>query len=291
MNRSTRFARTLLACLLAVLMLLAIAPLALAEEASEPDPNNFTGTYEIGGSTGTGKKFAAVIVIWDQGTRATVRGVVPKIGKALSWSFPVEQISDTEYLVSGSVWIPVVGSGSGAATITKKGDGYEIGGSGNGTFFSKSGSATFGGARVSGATDTQVSTALINDAGEQEPALTAGDEETIKAPDAVVALSAGTDGDLPPVGTNTKATVVGSVAALVTAQLLLELIVGGKPISKTRLGELLRAGQDTVAAGGAGSSFADARDALGDVNISAGDAGGGPSGGGSSAGDGGGGDE
>ncbi len=138
MNRSTRLARTLLTCLLAVLMLLAIAPLALAEEADqapEPDTNNFTGTYEIGGSTGTGKKFAAVIVIWDRGTQATVRGVVPKIGKALSWSFPVEQVSDTEYLVSGSVWIPVLGSGSGAATITKKGDGYEIGGSGTGTFF------------------------------------------------------------------------------------------------------------------------------------------------------------
>jgi hypothetical protein len=262
-NRVSRIARILLMCLL---LLMLAAPAAIAEEAAEGevDPNDFTGTYAIGGQTGTGKSFSAVITIWDGGTQAAVRGVIPKVGP-ITRVFKVQQLSESEYQVTGGANLIVI-SGSGAATITKVGEGYEIAGSASGQAFGSEGSVTFGGARSSTSTTEENSTTV--DDGTKEAA--SGEKPMNAVDSAAQPLTPDSQGELAPVDDQTRATLVGVISILIAVQLIMEVLMGGK-VSMGDIKDGFAAAQEVmtdITSSEAGSSMPDATKSTGDVGKS-----------------------
>jgi hypothetical protein len=164
----------------------------------------------------------------------------------MSWTFPVRQISDNQYEITGSVWVFGLFSASGSATVTKKGDSYEIGGSGRGKALGKTGSATFGGSRTSARTDAPIATTFIDKQGNKTTTDASGNQKIVKAPKpAVDTLAAKPESEMPPVGDNTKGVLIGLIALIIAFQIVMEVMSGGS-LSIEDIKDTFAAGSEAV---------------------------------------------
>lgn len=198
-----------------MLLLLSVPLVALAEETpatlSEVRDGTFAGTYEVAGSTNTGKPVSAVVVVTDLGDliqfSSEVYGFPVSSTGAATWNGP-------EVTVPVSVTVPFIASGSGAITLSPVENGWNFSGSGSGQVFKKSGTASVAGFKPVEKTATAEEIATASGVSEQAQSLD----------DAVDPLKPADDqGQL-----DTSETLAGLATILFLAFLLvlLELLIG-----------------------------------------------------------------
>lgn len=158
---------TLLTLLLLSVPLVAFAEDTPAEPAATRD-GTFAGTYEVAGSTNTGKPVSAVVVVTDLGDSIQFSSEV--------YGFPVSSTgaatwNGDEVTVPISVTVPFVASGSGAITLSRVENGWNFSGSGSGKVFTKSGTASVAGFKAVEKTATSEEIATASGVSEQAQSL------------------------------------------------------------------------------------------------------------------------